>query len=93
SVLTESGNLKGAIAYRNKYKNEISLEDSFKVEQRIHQKLEEQQVEQLANQILTGTQDFSNPALNAPPQASAEIAKELKALTPEQMKSIRYDDQ
>ncbi|MDH2540600.1 transglycosylase SLT domain-containing protein [Acinetobacter baumannii] len=93
SVLTESGNLKGAIAYRNKYKNEISLEDSFKVEQRIHQKLEEQQVEQLANQILTGTQDFSNPALNAPPQASAAIAKELKSLTPEQMKNIKYDDQ
>lgn len=93
SVLTESGNLKGAIAYRNKYKNEISLKDSFKVEQRIHQKLEEQQVEQLANQVTTGTQEYSNPALNAPPQASEAIAKELKALTPEQMKSIKYNDQ
>ncbi|MDG5696862.1 transglycosylase, partial [Acinetobacter baumannii] len=33
------------------------------------------------------------PAFNAPPQASAAIAKELKSLTPEQMKNIKYNDQ
>ncbi|HFX6518366.1 TPA: transglycosylase SLT domain-containing protein [Acinetobacter nosocomialis] len=93
AVLADSGNLKGALAYRNKYSGEISLEDSFRVDQRIHQKLEEQQVEQLVNQVTTGTQEYSNPALNAPPQASAAIAKELKALTPEQMKNIKYNDQ
>ncbi|MGL3996616.1 lytic transglycosylase domain-containing protein [Acinetobacter baumannii] len=93
SAFVENGDLKAALAYKNKYKDEISLADSFKVDQRIHQKLEDQQVESLVNKATTGTQEGSNPALNAPPQASAAIAKELKALTPEQMKSIRYNDQ
>ncbi|EMP1650947.1 transglycosylase SLT domain-containing protein [Acinetobacter baumannii] len=93
SAFVENGDLKAALAYKNKYKDEISLADSFKVDQRIHQKLEEQQVEMLVNKITTGTQEFSNPALNAPPQASAAIAKELKSLTPEQMKNIKYNDQ
>ncbi len=41
----------------------------------------------------TGTQEGSNPALNVPPQASAKIAQELKSLTPDQMKNIKYNDQ
>lgn len=93
SAFVENGDLKAALAYKNKYKDEISLADSFKVDQRIHQKLEDQQVEALVNKATTGTQENSNPALNAPPQASAAIAKELKSLTPQQMKSIKYNDQ
>ncbi|MFX8084959.1 transglycosylase SLT domain-containing protein [Acinetobacter baumannii] len=93
SAFVENGDLKAALAYKNKYKDEISLADSFKVDQRIHQKLEDQQVESLVNMATTGTQEGSNPALNVPPQASAAIAKELKSLTPEQMKNIKYNDQ
>lgn len=93
SAFVENGDLKAALAYKNKYKDEISLADSFKVDQRIHQKLEDQQVESLVNMATTGTQEGSNPALNVPPQASAKIAQELKSLTPDQMKSIKYNDQ
>ncbi|MCA4319952.1 transglycosylase SLT domain-containing protein, partial [Acinetobacter baumannii] len=93
SAFVENGDLKAALAYKNKYKDEISLADSFKVDQRIHQKLEDQQVESLVNMATTGTQEGSNPALNVPPQASAKIAQELKSLTPEQMKNIKYNDQ
>jgi len=93
SAFVENGDLKAALAYKTKYKDEISLADSFRVDQRIHQKLEDQQVESLVNLATTGTQEGSNPALNAPPQASAAIAKELKALTPDQMKGIKYNDQ
>ncbi|ELY5696524.1 transglycosylase SLT domain-containing protein [Acinetobacter baumannii] len=93
SAFVENGDLKAALAYKNKYKDEISLADSFKVDQRIHQKLEDQQVELLVNKATTGTQEGSNPALNVPPQASAKIAQELKSLTPDQMKNIRYNDQ
>ncbi|WP_213386136.1 transglycosylase SLT domain-containing protein, partial [Acinetobacter baumannii] len=45
------------------------------------------------NMATTGTQEGSNPALNVPPQASAKIAQELKSLTPDQMKNIKYNDQ
>ncbi len=93
SAFVENGDLKAAVAYKNKYKDEISLADSFKVDQRIHQKLEDQQVESLVNMATTGTQEGSNPALNVPPQASAKIAQELKSLTPDQMKNIKYNDQ
>lgn len=93
SAFVENGDLKAALAYKNRYKDEISLADSFKVDQRIHQKLEDQQVESLVNMATTGTQEGSNPALNVPPQASAKIAQELKSLTPEQMKNIKYNDQ
>lgn len=93
SAFVENGDLKAALAYKNKYKDEISLADSFKVDQRIHQKLEDQQVESLVNMATTGTQEGSNPALNVPPQASAKIAQELKSLTPAQMKNIKYNDQ
>ncbi|MDV4245557.1 transglycosylase SLT domain-containing protein [Acinetobacter baumannii] len=93
SAFVENGDLKAALAYKNKYKDEISLADSFKVDQRIHQKLEDQQVESLVNMVTTGTQEGSNPALNVPPQASAKIAQELKSLTPDQMKNIKYNDQ
>ncbi|MGX4757176.1 transglycosylase SLT domain-containing protein [Acinetobacter baumannii] len=93
NAFIETGELKAAVTYKNKYGEEISLADRFRVDQRIHQKLEDQQVEALVNRVTTGTQEDSNPALNAPPQASAEIAKELKALTPEQMKNIKYNDQ
>ncbi|EXT50402.1 transglycosylase SLT domain protein [Acinetobacter sp. 25977_4] len=92
-AFVENGDLKAALAYKNKYKDEISLADSFKVDQRIHQKLEDQQVESLVNMATTGTQEGSNPALNVPPQASAKIAQELKSLTPDQMKNIKYNDQ
>ncbi|MFV5668322.1 transglycosylase SLT domain-containing protein [Acinetobacter baumannii] len=93
SAFVENGDLKAALAYKDKYKDEISLADSFKVDQRIHQKLEDQQVESLVNMATTGTQEGSNPALNVPPQASAKIAQELKSLTPDQMKNIKYNDQ
>ncbi|MBZ6534041.1 transglycosylase SLT domain-containing protein [Acinetobacter seifertii] len=93
SAFVENGDLKAALAYKNKYKDEISLADSFRVDQRIHQKLEDQQVEALVNIATTGTQEGSNPALNVPPQASAKIAQELKSLTPDQMKNIKYNDQ
>ncbi|MDO7196402.1 transglycosylase SLT domain-containing protein [Acinetobacter pittii] len=93
NAFIENGELKSAVTYKSKYGEEISLADRFRVDQRIHQKLEEQQVELLVNRATTGTQEYSNPALNTPPQASAAIAKELKALTPEQMKNIKYNDQ
>lgn len=93
NAFIENGDLRSAVTYKGKYGEEISLADRFKVDQRIHQKLEDQQVEALVNKATTGTQENSNPALNAPPQASAAIAKELKALTPQQMKSIKYNDQ
>ncbi|WP_151789635.1 transglycosylase SLT domain-containing protein [Acinetobacter nosocomialis] len=93
SAFVENGDLKAALAYKDKYKDEISLADSFKVDQRIHQKHEDQQVESLVNMATTGTQEGSNPALNVPPQASAKIAQELKSLTPDQMKNIKYNDQ
>lgn len=93
NAFIQNGELKAAATYKKKYGDEISLADRFKVDQRIHQKLEDQQVEALVNKATTGTQENSNPALNAPPQASAAIAKELKSLTPQQMKSIKYNDQ
>ncbi|HBS65194.1 MULTISPECIES: transglycosylase SLT domain-containing protein [Acinetobacter] len=93
NAFIENGELKAAITYKNKYGEELALVDQSRVDQKIHQKLEEQQVEMLVNRATTGTQEYSNPALNAPPQASAAIAKELKALTPEQMKNIKYNDQ
>lgn len=93
NAFIENGELKAAVTYKNKYGSEISAADDYTLNKRIHQKLEEQQVEKLVNNVTTGTQEFSNPALNAPPQASAAIAKELKALTPDQMKSIKYNDQ
>ncbi|MGQ1719181.1 transglycosylase SLT domain-containing protein [Acinetobacter baumannii] len=93
NAFIQNGELKAAVTYKNKYGNEISLADDYVINKKIHEKLEEQQVEMLVNKITTGTQEFSNPALNAPPQASAAIAKELKSLTPEQMKNIKYNDQ
>lgn len=93
NAFIENDDLKSAVTYKNKYGTEISPADDFALNKRIHQKIEEQQVELLVNKATTGTQEFSNPALNAPPQASAAIAKELKALTPEQMKNIKYNDQ
>ncbi|RSO56917.1 transglycosylase [Acinetobacter pittii] len=93
NAFIENDDLRSAVTYKNKYGNEISPADDFALKKRIHQKLEEQQVEMLVNNVTTGTQEYSNPALNAPPQASAAIAKELKALTPDQMKSIKYNDQ
>ncbi|WP_457794260.1 transglycosylase SLT domain-containing protein [Acinetobacter baumannii] len=93
NAFIETGELKSALTYKNKYGTEISPADEFRINKRIHEKLEDQQVEMLVNKATTGTQEFSNPALNAPPQASAAIAKELKSLTPEQMKNIKYNDQ
>ncbi|HHQ2236426.1 TPA: transglycosylase SLT domain-containing protein [Acinetobacter baumannii] len=93
NAFIQNGELKAAATYKKKYGDEISLADDYVINKRIHEKLEEQQIELLVNKATTGTQEYSNPALNAPPQASAAIAKELKALSPEQMKSIRYDDQ
>ncbi len=93
NAFIENDDLKSAVTYKNKYGTEISPADDYALNKRIHQKLEEKQVESLVNNVTTGTQEYSNPALNAPPQASAAIAKELKALTPEQMKTIKYNDQ
>ena len=89
----QNGDLKGAVTYKQKYGSEISLADDYVINKKIHQKIEEQQVELLVNKATTGTQEYSNPALNAPPQASAKIAQELKSLTPDQMKNIKYNDQ
>ena len=93
NAFIQNGELKAAATYKKKYGDEISLADDYVINKRIHEKLEEQQIELLVNKATTGTQEYSNPALNAPPQASAAIAKELKELSPEQMKSIRYNDQ
>ncbi|AXX40801.1 transglycosylase SLT domain-containing protein [Acinetobacter baumannii] len=93
NAFIQNGELKAAATYKKKYGDEISLADDYVINKRIHEKLEEQQIELLVNKATTGTQEYSNPALNAPPQASAAIAKELKSLTPEQMKNIRYNDQ
>ncbi|MDC5528868.1 transglycosylase SLT domain-containing protein [Acinetobacter baumannii] len=93
NAFIQNGELKAAATYKKKYGDEISLADDYVINKRIHEKLEEQQIELLVNKATTGTQEHSNPALNAPPQASAAIAKELKALSPEQMKNIRYNDQ
>ena len=93
SAFVENGDLRAAMQYKKKYQDEISLNDGFKVEQRIKQKLEDQQVEWLVNQVTTGAQEYSNPAINAPPQASEAIAKELSSLSPDQMKKIKYNDQ
>ncbi|HCT6226020.1 transglycosylase [Acinetobacter baumannii] len=93
NAFIQNGELKAAATYKKKYGDEISLADDYVINKRIHEKLEEQQIELLVNKATTGTQEYSNPALNAPPQASAAIAKELKALSPEQMKNIRYNDQ
>ncbi|MFZ6501774.1 transglycosylase SLT domain-containing protein [Acinetobacter baumannii] len=93
NAFIQNGELKAAATYKKKYGDEISLDDDYVINKRIHEKLEEQQIELLVNKATTGTQEYSNPALNAPPQASAAIAKELKALSPEQMKNIRYNDQ
>ncbi|EMT2447112.1 transglycosylase SLT domain-containing protein [Acinetobacter baumannii] len=93
NAFVENGNLKAATMYRNKYSSEISLADSFKVDRVIRQKLEDQQVESLVNFAITGSQENSNPALNAPPQVSQAIAQELKGLTPQQMQNIKYNDQ
>lgn len=93
NAFIQNGELKAAATYKKKYGDEISLADDYVINKRIHEKLEEQQIELLVNKATTGTQEYSNPALNAPPQASAAIAKELKSLTPQQMKSIKYNDQ
>lgn len=93
NAFLENGNLKQAAMYRSKYNSEISLADSFKVDRVIRQKIEDQQVESLVNFAITGSQENSNPALNAPPQVSQAIAQELKSLTPQQMQNIKYNDQ
>ncbi|EHU1613533.1 transglycosylase SLT domain-containing protein [Acinetobacter baumannii] len=93
NAFIQNGELKAAATYKKKYGDEISLADDYVINKRIHEKLEEQQIELLVNKATTGTQEYSNPAFNAPPQASAAIAKELKSLTPEQMKNIKYNDQ
>lgn len=80
SAFVENGDLKAALAYKNKYKDEISLADSFKVDQRIHQKLEDQQVESLVNMATTGTQEGSNPALNVPRKHQQKLLRSLKVL-------------
>ena len=93
NAFIENGNLKAATMYRNKYGVELSLKDSIRVQNEIQQKIEDQQVEALVNFAITGSQENSNPALNAPPQVSQAIAQELKGLTPQQMKAIKYNDQ
>jgi|GEM_PF-866579 len=89
----ESDDLRGAVQYRNKYSDEISLSDSFKANKWIDQKLEEKQVESLVNFASSGVEPYSNPALNVPPQSAQQAVSELRNLTPEQMKGIKYNDQ
>ena len=75
NAFIQNGELKAAATYKKKYGDEISLADDYVINKRIHEKLEEQQIE-----LLVTTTEYSNPALNAPPQASAAIAKELKRI-------------
>ncbi|MCH7333485.1 transglycosylase SLT domain-containing protein [Acinetobacter modestus] len=89
----ESNDLRGAVQYRNKYSDEISLSDSFKANKWIDQKIEEKQVENLVNFASNGVDAYSNPALNIPPQSARQAVSELRNLTPEQMKNIKYNDQ
>ncbi|MFW1952211.1 transglycosylase SLT domain-containing protein [Acinetobacter beijerinckii] len=89
----ENDDLRGAVQYRNKYSDEISLSDSFKANKWIDQKLEEKQVESLVNFASNGVEPYSNPALNIPPQSALQAVSELRNLTPEQMKGIKYNDQ
>lgn len=89
----EGNDLRGAVQYRNKYSDEISLSDSFKANKWIDQKIEEKQVENLVNFASNGVDAYSNPALNIPPQSARQAVSELRNLTPEQMKSIKYNDQ
>lgn len=89
----ENNDLRGAVQYRNKYADEISLNDSFKANKWIQQKLEEKQVESLVNSASEGVEYGSNYALNIPVQATQQAVNELKGLTSEQMKNIKYNDQ
>ncbi|EOR08157.1 transglycosylase SLT domain-containing protein [Acinetobacter tandoii] len=93
NAFIESNDLRGAVQYRQKYSDEISLNDSFKSNRLIHQKLEDQQVEALVDSASEGVEYGSNYALNIPPQATHQAVSELKSLTPEQMKNIKYNDQ
>jgi len=93
NAFIESNDLRGAVQYRQKYSDEISLNDSFKSNKLIHQKLEDQQVEALVDSASEGVEYGSNYALNIPPQATQQAVSELKSLTPEQMKNIKYNDQ
>ncbi|MEX5367400.1 transglycosylase SLT domain-containing protein [Acinetobacter haemolyticus] len=89
----ENHDLRGAVQYRNNYQEEISLSDSFKANKWIQQKLEERQVDALVNGAISGTDDYSNPALNVPLQAAQQAFNELQNLSPDQMKNIKYNDQ
>lgn len=93
NAFIESNDLRGAVQYRQKYSDEISLNDSFKSNRLIHQKLEDQQVEALVDSASEGVEYGSNYALNIPPQATQQAVSELKSLTPDQMKNIKYNDQ
>lgn len=93
NAFIENNDLRGAVQYRKKYSDEISPNDSFKSNKLIHQKLEDQQVEALVDSASDGVEYGSNYALNIPPQATQQAVSELKALTPEQMKNIKYNDQ
>lgn len=89
----ENHDLRGAVQYRNNYQEEISLSDSFKANKWIQQKLEERQVDALVNGAISGTDDYSNPALNVPLQAAQQAFNELQNLSPDQMRNIKYNDQ
>ena len=93
NAFIENNDLRGAVQYRKKYSDEISLNDSFKSNKLIHQKLEDQQVEALVDSASDGVEYGSNYALNIPPQATQQAVSELKSLTPDQMKNIKYNDQ
>lgn len=91
NTFINSGNLRGALTYKQKYGDEISVNDAFQVDQKIRQKIEDQQIEYLVNQASGGTEESSGP-LNYAPQVSKDTAMELRSLAPEQMQSISYKD-
>lgn len=93
NAFIENNDLRGAVQYRQKYSDEISLNDSFKSNKLINQKLEDEQVEALVDSASDGVEYGSNYALNIPPQATQQAVSELKSLTPDQMKNIKYNDQ
>lgn len=91
NAFIENGALKEAVLYKKNYQSELAPLDDARLNQRILKKLEDKQVEVLTNQVTLGTQPNSSP-YGAPPQASKEMAFELKNLPPNQAKNLKYND-
>ncbi|MFU8927752.1 transglycosylase SLT domain-containing protein [Acinetobacter puyangensis] len=93
NAFIESGSLQSALTYMGKYKNEMSLNDEFQMTQKIQQKVSDIKVEQAVNSVTTGTQEYSNPAFNAPPEVNAKLVEDLRSAPLSDLKNIKYNDQ